>query len=401
MPTTLNLLSASTALDASFPYSEVYTISGYPFDWEFDNSTLELISSDLVITDSLAIKIYPADADVITASVSVPLTQADSGRYISFNAKMKSSSQFDAAVSLFFDGDISTAQANILTIPSGFYNAIHSYPTLVPDDGEEHTVTILIELSGHRGNNLFFTLPHLIHDLAFYKNPFVGSLRNYLPDFYWDKDSDAESPSYPFFKLFDSLTAAAGDSARELNRMYGFESSELLTISDQIAYDVGSSLVSPRHVRDEYAAWLAQFIGEKLYRNFQLSDGSFYFNNPALRRDFIEWQLTYGHYGIGAGTRQAMIQAAQQVLIRTKDGSESTRSVAVAPRHLGDPFVIQIQTLTNETLDANEGESSSLVLQSVSLAKPLGYSLVHETVDEFFFTWDNPTLGVLDELNWA
>ena len=85
------------------------------------------------------------------------------------------------------------------------------------------------------------------------------------------------------------------------------------------------------------------------------------------------------------------------MLLRTKDDSVSTFSVAVTPNYEADPFVIKITTLANETLDADIGEESSLVLASASLAKPVGYKIVHEAVEEFRFSFDDPVLGVFDQ----
>jgi hypothetical protein len=75
--------------------------------------------------------------------------------------------------------------------------------------------------------------------------------------------------------------------------------------------------------------------------------------------------------------------------------------VAVTPRYLGDPFAIRVQTLTNETPDANAGQESDLIKQSVSWAKPMGYTVIHQTVDEFFFSFDDPTLGLLDSMRFG
>jgi polynucleotide 5'-kinase involved in rRNA processing len=60
-----------------------------------------------------------------------------------------------------------------------------------------------------------------------------------------------------------------------------------------------------------------------------------------------------------------------------------------------------VQTLENETIDADIGEESYLVSQSIALAKPLGYLVIHSTVAEYFFTFDSPSLGVLDEFRWG
>jgi hypothetical protein len=193
------------------------------------------------------------------------------------------------------------------------------------------------------------------------------------------------------------LTSIAGDTNSEYEALYGFESDELSYQEQQIEYWSPSTLVSPYAVRDDYVPWLVQFTGNGLHRNFILDDGTPYFDNHALERDFLEWQLANSYFGRGAGTRRAMIEAVKQILIKTKDGEPSTRAVALTQKFGGDPFAIRIQTLTNETFDANEDESSDLVLKLANLAKPIGYKVTHNTVDEFFFTLDDITLGLINE----
>ena len=88
-------------------------------------------------------------------------------------------------------------------------------------------------------------------------------------------------------------------------------------------------------------------------------------------------------------------------MIKTKNGNPSTLSAAVLPRYLDDPFEIRVATLSNETPDAEEGEVSSLVTQSVNWAKPMGYKITVQTFDEFFFSFDDPTLGALDNFRFG
>jgi hypothetical protein len=241
----------------------------------------------------------------------------------------------------------------------------------------------------------------LIHDLAFYENGFVGQIRNFLPDFYWELDSEAEAPTYPFFRLIDVLTSAAGAVLFERIHMEGVDKSRFETPEIQTETWGQSSLTSVPAVREEYIPWLAQFTGERMHRNFYNKDGVEYLDSQPLKRDFTEWQLSHSMYGRASGTRRAMIEAAQQVLLKTKDGQPSTKSVAVSQQYLGDPFAIKIETLTNETLDSDSQEESLSVIQSVALAKPMGYSVIHETVDEFFLTFDNLVTGRFDEFRFA
>jgi len=371
------------------------------------NGNLELTGSEVDVVSHYTLRIYPDDATPVTVSLSsIVLQDSDINRLLGFNAKLKCATEFSASVTLsIFDGSSYPATTGIETaIDSGTFSAVRSNVVTVgniPAGEDYNQARISIVISGHQGQNVHLTLPNLIHDFGFYSNDFVAASRQYLPDFYWEKDGDAESPDYPFFRLIDILTSAASDVKRESERMYGVETDEFLTNDEHTQFSSLSTLTSPFGVREEYSSWLSQFNGEKIYRNFQDEDGNLYFDNPSIQRDFLQWQLSTGHYGRSAGTRRAMIEAAQQVLVKTKDGEESTRSVAITPQYLGEPFTILVQTLENETIDAAVGQSSYLVEQSVALAKPLGYSIVHSTETEFFFTLDSPSLGVLDELRWG
>lgn len=403
MARTVNLLDDNDALlRYSRTSGNTITIAQLDHNWLATNATLEVVSTDFVVDTRYTITLYPSSASMVALELAdVPLKLADNSRVLSANLRIKCNSPISTATYLYIDGDDSSTEPYVQTFTSGQYSAVHSNRTVVPDDTSNHTATIRVEITGHQAGNIFVTLPHLIHDLAFYENPFPGRMRNFLPDFYFEIDSAQEAPTYPFFKLIDVLTAAAGETAIEHDRMYGLEMGEVLDPSLTTEFWTKSTLVNPRAVRDAYVPWLSQFTCSSLRQNFRLQDGSLYLDNPSLQRDFIEWQLLGSHYGRAAGTREAMIEAAKRVLIKTKDGEQSTLSISLTPRYLDDPFAILIQTLTNETIDADAGESSALVLESVGWAKPMGYEISHITVDEFLFTLDDITLGVLDEFRFG
>lgn len=402
MATTRNLLEYNNAL-LRYNDKTLVELADYQNNWLSSNSVLNLISSNFYVDSRYVLEIFPSSAAPITVYLNggAQLYLEDNGTTISFNMKVKASSPVNVATKIYI-GDPSGVEAYQQSLSSGQYNAIQSNRLDVPDNAIQNQVFVEIVISDHAAAPIYLTCPHIIDEFEFYQNPFVAFMRNYFPDFYWELDSQKTQPTYPFFRLLDILSSAAGDTQREYNEMYGFESDQLMIPDEATLSWAQSSLVSPRAVREDYVNWLAQFTGEPIHRNFQLSDGSPYFDNAGLRRDFIEWQLLGSHYGRAAGTRSAMLEAAKQVLIKTKNGNPTTRSVALTPRYQGDPFAIRIQTLTNETIDADNGESSDIVLQSVNLAKPLGYSISHLTVDEFYLTLDDPVLGLLDgSLSWA
>lgn len=403
MARTINILSDGNALRKfSSSGGASIGITSVESEWNCSNATLALSSDDFVVDSRYSLRIFPSSlSPVVLELENVPLNIADNGRALSFNMKIKAASPIHVSALLFIDSEPGEYSPVETTLTSGLYNAVHTNSVSVPDDGELHTATIRLTISNHSAVNIFATLPHLIHELAFYENPFVGRMRGYLPDFYFEIDALQSQPSSPFFRLIDILTSAAGEVALEHDRMYGIEQQQLDTPQETMEYWAQSTLVSIRSVRDAYLPWLAQFTGAPVRQNIEAADGSLFFSNEGIRRDFIEWQLRYSYYGRAAGTREAIAEAAKQLLLYTKDGTPSTFSVSVTPRYLGDPFLIKVQTLTNETPDADTGEESYLVLQSINWAKPMGYKIIHETVDEFYFSFDDPSLGILDSMRFG
>lgn len=358
--------------------------------------TTELISTNFAVSSRYVFAVYPNNTNPVTIKLEdVPLYINDNNRLLSFNCKLKSDSQVIILCKLYIDENSNIA-GNEQELTSGQYNAVQSNAILVDDDENNHSANIEILISGHSQKPIFFTTPHLIHDLGFLNNPIIGLIRRYLPDFYWELDSQASSPSFPFFKFLDALSYATGDTRLEYGAMYGFEISELQNPDWISEYWTKSSFVSPSRVRDEYIPWLSLFTGERIVQNIQDNDGEFYFNNSFISRDFVEWQLRTRNYGNSGGTRESIIDSARQVLIKTKDEEPPTRVVALTPNFGGDPFVIQIKTLTNETFDVDEGgQASPTILKAIEKSRPMGYSIKHTTEDVFLFTLDDISLGVL------
>ena len=403
MASTFSLLSDNNALlRFSSQQGEFVGISSVSYDWTASNATLFITSSEAVVDTRYVLQLAPQSSnDVVLILNDIPLTLSDNGRAISANIKIKADSPINISSLLYIDSASASYDPNVQSINSGRYSAIHTNQASVPDDGNTHTATMEFTISGQGAANIYATLPHLIHELGFYKNRFVGRARTFLPDFYFEVDSTQLYPSFPFFRLLDILTSAAGETLDEHDRMYGVEQQQLQDPSQVAEYWASSSLVSTRSVRTDYIPWLSQFNGSLIKQNISKADGTLFFDNPQTKRDFLEWQLNTSHYGRAAGSRNAILEAARQVLIKTKDGNPSTLSVAVLPRYLGDPFAIRVATLANETPDAEEGEVSSLVTQSVNWAKPMGYSITVQTFDEFFFSLDDPTLGALDNFRFG
>jgi len=407
MATTVNLLSDGNALRrfSSLDGASI-GLAAVEYDWTVTNASIMISSTDFVVDSRYTLALAAGSEgevqDVVLTLADIPLTLDDNSRVLSANMRIKANAPITVSSLLYIDSASATYEPYSKAYSSGSYNAVHTNRAVVPDDEANHTATIQITISGLLGGQTaHMTMPHLIHDLALFENSFLGTARNFLPDFYFEIDSLQSQPSYPFFRLLDILTSAAGEVFAEYGLMYGIEGSQLLYENLTVAYWAQSSLVSPRSVKNKYVPWLSQFSGDFIRQNIYYSNGEPFFENESIRRDFIEWQLSKGYYGRAAGSREAMVEAAKQVLSYTENGAQSTFSVSLTPRYEDEPFSIHIRTLANETPDANANQVSELVMQSVNWAKPMGYLISQETVNQFNFTIDDPVLGRFDSMTFG
>jgi hypothetical protein len=129
-----------------------------------------------------------------------------------------------------------------------------------------------------------------------------------------------------------------------------------------------SRLTNYKAVYDENLPWLAQFSGAKLKKQL-------YVDNSAIVTDtdgFKEAQLYPAIYGRGAGTQGAIKQAVRFVLTDTK-------TVVIGQHVGGDPWVMKVVTLIDETpgLDVRQDVRLATVF-SIDIASDLQAG---ETID--------------------
>lgn len=395
MPSTVNLLDEDNALTRASS-SQVQAAS---IDWIFSGGTLTTISTELFNQNRYVLRMAPSVSSSIVLSLSdIPLPIDINGKTLSFNAQVKSGSGVTVTTVLSVVGQASPSGYS-KSIPGNIYGAIQSNTVTIPSGDEAQEVSISITITGHAATNTYLTMPHLIDDKAFYNNEFVYKSRNFMPDFFWELDSAESFPTAPFHRLIDILTTTANDVKKEYDAMFAFDESEISN-PENLATDFSRSvLTDPLFVRDRYIPWLSQFNGTTIRRNIVNSNNSNYLTNPTIQRNFIEWQLSNGYYGRAAGTRRAIIESVRQVLVKTKNNQDSTYAVGLTPFYLNNQFFLRVQTLLNETHDVtNAGESSTLVLNAVEPARPLGYKIFHITVTSFAFTFNDIELGVLGEV---
>jgi hypothetical protein len=398
MATTVNLLSPDSSLLKQTSASVGISIASSGSEWASTNSTLSVIPTEFVTNLRYVLRVAPSGTGDVTIILDQQLLRlSENGETLSFNAKLKPSSECTVTALLVVDGE-AALDPHQQTLSGGLYGSIQSNTVVVPVGNNARSISASITVSGHDGGNMYLTYPNLINDRAFYNNQYIALARNFMPDFYWEIDSAQSQPTAPFHRLLDILTSASNEVMTEYRDIYPFERSEITNAIELAEPIVNSALVNPAFVKDKYVNWLSQFTGSSVRKNIAKADGSKFFTTYADERNFIEWQLLNSYYGRGAGTRNALLNSARQVLLYTKDDTDSTRSVSITPNYDGDVWSFLVRTLENETPDASAGQPSHLVLAAMEPARPMGFKIYHETIDEFYVTLDDIAYGRLSEI---
>jgi hypothetical protein len=370
----------------------------YPYEWEAEGGEIEITTSNQEINTRYALEVFPSSAGPIKLKLSnIQMLLGDNSYDFSFNAKMQPNSTSLVKAKLSIDQIEENFFPVSAIIFADRYSSIRSNVVNLPGESEEpFSLSIELEISNHGGNPFYFTLPHLINDELFYNNTYVNQARNLIPDFYWEIDSQQESPKFPMFRLMDCLSVSGNDVYSEYQKITPYENSELSLLIEQSFPYTQSTMVDPTIAEERYIPWLSQFNGTNIKRNIKIEDGSSYFPSTESENSFMRWQLSTASFGRRAGSRSAIIDTVRQFLDFTKDGNQSTKSVALSKHFAGNVFKIRIQTLLNETPDVEEeGQSSQLILDAVEHCRPLGYELLHNAVEEFEFTVGDDVLGVI------
>lgn len=255
----------------------------------------------------------------------------------------------------------------------------------------------------------YFTTPALYQQYEFaVNNDAVTTLAARLPEIMVDIDTTADVvPDVPLLRFLDVASLGLGDSLRYVRDFAYLDISEGYDDSDN---STKSTMVNSDVATFAYLVWLAKFSGTSPVTRFESSleyvadafvlgategDGGSTLNStdmlrltsytslnpPALteaeQETLLRWQLDYGYYGRNAGTIPAITEAAKLMLV-------GTEYVGVAYDYDAEPFTIDIQTKWSETYGAIGpeviGQSSELVLEAVSYARPLGTLIRHEMI---------------------
>lgn len=237
----------------------------------------------------------------------------------------------------------------------------------------------------------YISMTALTNNAPHLDNQFSQLSKVYFPDIYRDVDDVSVAPTRPMDKLYHSLTANMSkvmDTYLEVATVGQADTDSTRQIVGSPVSDFSESrMTNPNLMPEELIPWAAQFVGTNL-RDSVVVGGVDVVDSTV---DFERWQLITKAYGQAAGSRQALKESAKLVL-------SDTKSVLVSPLNDGNRFEIMVRTLVSETPgNPVEGTSSPAVLAVLQDAKPAGYTVLHETLDEFGFVLNDSQFGAFNQ----
>jgi hypothetical protein len=373
MPTTIQRLSDSNSLQrfSSADYNEIPLDEIDP-DWEIigTNGSISYTFDNFFVYNRYILEIQPSTLGVVT--ISLPLNffnSYDTDSFFGFNAiAFCGLSPINVQIvihdtSILATNSISATDGITYNNYPGKWTPLRSLSTKINALGGAHAWRVTLKISNHDGNVIRITNPNLLNDTAWASNSAVRTMRKYMPEFYFDKDGLEENPNYPMFRFAEVLSSKMHDVMQVYSNWFRYEVTEFPPNASTTDTWTRSSLVDSSAIDEQYMYWLFQFTGRPLQKQIY-TDGDAQIVDV---RSFAEWQLSTSSYGRGAGTKQALVGAIQQVLTGSK-------RVALTPNKDGNPWVIGVTTITSETPD------DAVVLAVAENARPLGYVLDTRTV---------------------
>lgn len=261
-------------------------------------------------------------------------------------------------------------------------------------------IKITISIAKNVDEDIYFTSPVLVPQFEFLNNN--TALREHLlpslPDFMLEDDFATLEPiDAPLSRFIDIASIGIDQVLKEALSMAYLD---IFLGRDESDNDTLSTWVDTEVAQSPNLIWLCKFVGSKPVTRFSSSQETLTdpfvldtsvldgddtiritsyseLNPPALdtaaQRDLLAWQVETRNFGFNAGTDSAIKEAAKLMLVGEK-------TVLLSYDYVNNPFEIEIQTPWYETLGADEsqvGQSSSILLEAVQRAKPVGVVLTH------------------------
>lgn len=392
-----NFLTDYAGLYRNDVNGEPYDISNYPINWTFlnESTTPRIDETTYRHSSRLSIEIRNPNSSPYSFqndNIDIPSDKISSE--FSFNALLKCSAPASVAIYLHDHLEpFSSVEPVITELATSEWTACFSNVFQFTDRNRPtYGLDIRIIISNHDGKIVHFTMPNLVDDKPFLSSSYYNPARKFFPDVYYDVDSEQTSPTFPFFKLWHSLTGVADSVMKEYLSIFQYEDEEKpVSIKAQVDsknyLDFSSRLTNPEIMPGYYMQWASMFIGNLVKNGIYIS-GS---NVIADETEFKRKQISTRMYGFSAGTKGALRNAARAVI-----GDDA--AVLITPNWNNDQWSIMVRTLTASTPSVSaSGQFSPEVYYAMEPAKPAGYTLMHQSIDEITFVLDDNDFGVFNQ----
>jgi hypothetical protein len=411
MPTTLQRLSDRQGLYANSFTGNHYDISNYVNPWTAENATLSITGNDYYVNNRYVMIVSPTGPEdvVLTVNLDNCFSDADNDIQFVFTNVIKSSvigysvnSKLynDITVNALNNSSIDLSHLSQHALPvypgnsyepsAGNWKAIRSnimtYQSPWDQEGNYRGTWCEITISQHNSVPLYISLPNLVIERGWYLNTAMQNTARHMPDFYWNYDAKQLNPRFPFFRFVDVLTSPINDVMQIYADWFEFELNEIPYYADKTTPWALSTLLNYNNFIEKYHPWTFMFVGVP-YQKYIYTDANML---TTTESEFLKWQLKTSYLGRAAGTKQALREVVEHVLTGNK-------LVSITPQYGDDIWAIKLYTLTSETPDVTgEHQESAAVLAAAEMAKPVGYSIIHETLNAITLTLDNSEFGRLD-----
>lgn len=407
-----------------------YSINRIPeIDRSFYSSISSLWQSSVVLNHSPDISKFDEEGSIFTTvsngdnirfnqdivsglpiKSTICINSTDIGDTITAFVWVKSSSPMTLSysVNLFYPTSIGLttpvfSSTETVYVTSGEWTLVRlESPPVVEDDNEQYIIGLEIlvtSVSETSTSDIFISHPVIYGTLDFMNNPALLDIYKKLPEFIRQQDADSVPYAFPLARFMEMLTIHTGEMYQII---YDIIYSDISEGKDVLIPETLSTLVEPSLASRAYIYWLSQFTGTQLvnpttgvtpwtnlpptWEGIDNLDGSLNVEDsspwsviqdsdpePENLDEFLKWQVQTRYYGMGAGTKTAIIESVKRVLIGTKGLTYSVPSA----------WNILIKTIKDETPDAAllvVGDSVPSIIDLIKPTKPLGVIVQHELV---------------------
>jgi hypothetical protein len=386
MSSTVQRFSEKQAFYVVDAFGSPYPVQGYETGWTVTNAITSISNENFFINNRYVMLVIPQSSSPVTIQCNAKdgVLEKDIGQEFVFTSTMKFvHPNVNVEIELFTD--ISRPDSIKKTEIAGLWQTLRSNLVTIEENFENLFAKLTV--TNHGSEPFYLTMPNLYNDTSFRNSGAVLAIKARMPDFYWEFDSLSSNPHYPFFKFIDVCVGGINDALQMHADWYEHELGELPYDVSRSSPRTKSRLINPDVFYLEYLNWIWQFVGERIKTNIYCPNT----NNPFIpnSEDYVRWQVKTSGLGRAAGTRQSIREAIEFVL-------SGNKFIAITPNFENNPFKIGIKTLESETPGGVTASACLAVLSAAELARPVGYEIVHETVDFVTLILDDIENGRLD-----